>query len=70
MHRKSWEELFKEKSSVISVIEMVCCRRIVELSQAVVKAAYYCHYLHHPSRKKRQERCTINFFLLTALCDK
>lgn len=50
--RKTWEELFKMKSSVISVIEMVCCRRIVELSQATVKAAFYYHHLHHPSSSK------------------
>lgn len=52
--RKAWEEAFKEKSSVISVIEMVCCRKIVELIQVTVKVAYYYHHLHHPSAKSKQ----------------
>ena len=46
--------MFKEKSSVISMTELVCCRRIVELSQATMKAAYYYHHLHHPSTKTKQ----------------
>lgn len=60
MCRKTWEELFKDKSQVISVIEVVCCRRIVQLCQATIKIAYYYHHLNHASMKSKTQRSAIN----------
>ena len=37
---------------------MVCCRKIVELCQATIKAAYYFHYLHHPYSSRTRTRYT------------
>ena len=55
--RKSdWEANFREKSEVISIAEMVCCRRIVELCRHMITAGYYYHCVscHHTSQPKER----------------
>ena len=42
----------------MSVIEMVCCRRIMELAKAVIKVAYYVHHLHHLSKTNPSRTAT------------
>ena len=52
---------------MISVIEMVCCRRIVHLCQATVKAAYYYHHLNHASTKPKKQRSALKESLIVLI---
>ena len=55
-YRSSWETSFKEKSEVISTVEMVCCRRIVELCQQMVAVAYHYHHCINCPQQAKQKR--------------
>lgn len=52
---ESWEAAFKQKSEVISMVEMVCCRRIVAQCQSMAIAGYYYHH-HRPTAPSRGPR--------------
>lgn len=55
---KSWESLFKEQSYTISLIEMVCCRRIIQLSKTTMILAFYYHNLKSQKvQKARVKSC-------------
>jgi tubulin polyglutamylase TTLL7 len=50
--KTSWESKFRESQETISVAEMECCRRIVELSQSLLYCAYHYHCLTSSSKRK------------------
>ena len=53
LFRKSWEADFREKSEALSMTEIVCCRRLVELCQSTLIAGYYYHH-YKPSQSKHR----------------
>lgn len=36
-----WEKLFQKKHEVLSISELHCCRRLIELCRGTITAAYY-----------------------------
>lgn len=48
-----WEKLFKKKTDVLSISELYCCRKVVELCQAKVIVAYYYHDFQKSTESKR-----------------
>ncbi len=54
---KSWEADFRDKSEVLSMTEIVCCRKVVELCQSTLIAGYYYHHLHRPKRQSKSTSC-------------
>jgi len=63
MSSQSWEKLFKEKTEVISVAEMACCRKIVELCKSAIYLGFYYHYLlPRESKAKKDSRFAVDVF--------
>ena len=50
--REHWEKQFRKKSDVLSLTEIHCCRRIVQLVQATVIAAKH-YYQEQQIKRKR-----------------
>lgn len=50
-----WEKLFKKKTDVLSISEIHCCRKVVELCQAKVIVAYYCYEFQKSTESKKYD---------------
>lgn len=59
-----WEKQFRKKSDVLSLTEIHCCRRIVELVQATVIAAKH-YYQEQQLKKSKSQRSSNPPSLLT-----